>query len=67
MPHPCKNYEWCNKMAGNSAILCPDCEKEQEQLEHGKHTHDPRAVGWTRYSNNRDAKPGHKHGKDETR
>jgi hypothetical protein len=56
---PCKNFDVCGRYIGNTGTICEHCEADARELD-GETKRNWRADGFTRYSVNRDAKPGHK-------
>ena len=55
---PCANT-FCDEPVTKLGDICETCKEREHNQER-----DRRHRGWTRYSDNRSAKPGHKGGKD---
>lgn len=54
----CENFPYCDQYVVSQGDKCDECQRRERNERSWK------AVGWTRYAENKSAKPGHKHGKD---
>ena len=51
----CENFPYCDQYVVARGDKCDDCQRREQN-----ETKNWRGRGWSRYSNNKDAKPGHK-------